>query len=218
MGSTTGLLVKLLDARERLPVHCHPTRQFARDVLGSPFGKAEAWIVVATRQVPGAEPPNVRVGFGSRPHTRGARGPRDPPGSSGTASKHGFDPSPRRLALSREARGVPRDRRRSVPGRAPGADRLLDPRRVERLPDRARRCAPWARPGMSCWTSSIAGAMTEKRLADLYGAARAEDRSSRTVDELAPLHRRAVRTSTPCAWRRAVPRRGRSLERIPSRS
>jgi mannose-6-phosphate isomerase len=65
MGSTTGLLVKLLDARERLPVHCHPTRQFAREVLGSPFGKAEAWIVVATRQLPGAEPPNVRVGFGA---------------------------------------------------------------------------------------------------------------------------------------------------------
>jgi len=63
MGLTTGLLVKLLDARERLPIHCHPTRQFARDVLCSPFGKAEAWIVLATRQLPGAEPPNVRVGF-----------------------------------------------------------------------------------------------------------------------------------------------------------
>jgi len=65
MGSTTGVLVKLLDARERLPIHCHPTRPFARDVLGSPFGKAEAWIVLATRHLPGAEPPNVRVGFGA---------------------------------------------------------------------------------------------------------------------------------------------------------
>lgn len=63
MGSTTGLLVKLLDARERLPIHCHPTRDFAREVLGSPFGKAEAWIVLATRQVPGAEAPNIRIGF-----------------------------------------------------------------------------------------------------------------------------------------------------------
>ncbi|MHB8890637.1 MAG: mannose-6-phosphate isomerase [Candidatus Limnocylindrales bacterium] len=63
MGSTTGLLVKLLDARERLPVHCHPTREFAREILGSPFGKAEAWIVLATRHLPGEEAPNVRVGF-----------------------------------------------------------------------------------------------------------------------------------------------------------
>lgn len=62
-GSTTGVLVKLLDASQRLPVHCHPTREFARRILGSPFGKAEAWIVLATRQVPGAEPPNVRLGF-----------------------------------------------------------------------------------------------------------------------------------------------------------
>lgn len=63
MGSTTGLLVKLLDARERLPIHCHPTRDFAREILGSPFGKAEAWLVLATRQVPGAEAPNIRIGF-----------------------------------------------------------------------------------------------------------------------------------------------------------
>lgn len=62
-GPTTGLLVKLLDARIRLPVHCHPNRPFARTVLGSPFGKAEAWIILATREVPGAEAPNVRIGF-----------------------------------------------------------------------------------------------------------------------------------------------------------
>jgi mannose-6-phosphate isomerase len=48
-GTSTGLLVKLLDAAERLPVHAHPSRDFARANLGSPFGKAEAWIVVATR-------------------------------------------------------------------------------------------------------------------------------------------------------------------------
>jgi len=48
-GTSTGLLVKLLDAAERLPVHAHPSRDFARANLGSPFGKTEAWIVVATR-------------------------------------------------------------------------------------------------------------------------------------------------------------------------
>lgn len=48
-GTSTGLLVKLLDAAERLPVHAHPSRDFALTELGSPFGKTEAWIVLATR-------------------------------------------------------------------------------------------------------------------------------------------------------------------------
>ena len=48
-GTSTGVLVKLLDAAERLPVHAHPDRAFARDHLGSAFGKTEAWIVLATR-------------------------------------------------------------------------------------------------------------------------------------------------------------------------
>jgi mannose-6-phosphate isomerase len=62
-GVTTGVLVKLLDAAIRLPVHAHPTRAFARRHLGSSFGKAEAWIALATRELPGLEPPNVRLGF-----------------------------------------------------------------------------------------------------------------------------------------------------------
>jgi mannose-6-phosphate isomerase len=41
-----GLLVKLLDAGERLPVHCHPSRAAARSLLGSPFGKTEGWAVL----------------------------------------------------------------------------------------------------------------------------------------------------------------------------
>jgi mannose-6-phosphate isomerase len=40
-------LVKLLDAGERLPVHFHPGRDFAREALGLGFGKTEAWIIVA---------------------------------------------------------------------------------------------------------------------------------------------------------------------------
>jgi mannose-6-phosphate isomerase len=48
-GTSTGLLVKLLDAAERLPVHAHPDRDFAREVFDSPFGKTEAWIVLDTR-------------------------------------------------------------------------------------------------------------------------------------------------------------------------
>jgi len=41
-----GLLVKLLDAGQRLPVHFHPDRAFAREALGSPYGKTEAWLIV----------------------------------------------------------------------------------------------------------------------------------------------------------------------------
>jgi mannose-6-phosphate isomerase len=44
-----GVLVKLLDPAERLPVHFHPDRAFAAEHFGSSFGKTEAWIVVATR-------------------------------------------------------------------------------------------------------------------------------------------------------------------------
>jgi mannose-6-phosphate isomerase len=62
-GPTTALLVKLLDAGSRLPVHGHPTREFARHILHSQFGKAEAWIVLATRQVPGELTPRVWLGF-----------------------------------------------------------------------------------------------------------------------------------------------------------
>ena len=49
-AGTTGVLVKLLDAAQRLPVHAHPSRAFAAEHLGSPFGKTEAWIVLATRE------------------------------------------------------------------------------------------------------------------------------------------------------------------------
>jgi mannose-6-phosphate isomerase len=49
-SGSTGLLVKLLDSAERLPVHAHPDRAFAQEHFGSPFGKTEAWIVLATRE------------------------------------------------------------------------------------------------------------------------------------------------------------------------
>lgn len=47
-GSSPALLVKLLDAGQRLPVHVHPTRRFAASHLGCPFGKTEAWVVLDT--------------------------------------------------------------------------------------------------------------------------------------------------------------------------
>jgi mannose-6-phosphate isomerase len=47
---TPDVLVKLLDPVERLPVHAHPDRAFARAHFASPYGKTEAWVVVATRE------------------------------------------------------------------------------------------------------------------------------------------------------------------------
>jgi mannose-6-phosphate isomerase len=65
-GDDPALLVKLLHAGERLPVHCHPDRDFARRHLGCPWGKTEAWVVV------GGDAPD-------RPGDHPG-GPPDPPG------------------------------------------------------------------------------------------------------------------------------------------
>ena len=45
----TGVLVKLLDAGQRLPLHVHPDRRFATEHLASPYGKTEAWVIVSAR-------------------------------------------------------------------------------------------------------------------------------------------------------------------------
>jgi mannose-6-phosphate isomerase len=57
-GADPALLVKLLDAGQRLPLHVHPGRDFATRHLASPYGKTEAWIVLE------AEPDaGVHLGF-----------------------------------------------------------------------------------------------------------------------------------------------------------
>ena len=65
-GTDPALLTKLLDAGERLPVHFHPGRAFAREHLGLGHGKTEAWIILEAE--PGA---TVHVGFTEdvEPHT-----------------------------------------------------------------------------------------------------------------------------------------------------
>jgi mannose-6-phosphate isomerase len=45
-GASPALLVKLLDAGQRLPVHAHPSREWARRHLDCPYGKTEAWVIV----------------------------------------------------------------------------------------------------------------------------------------------------------------------------
>lgn len=44
-----GVLVKFLDSAIRLPMQVHPTREFSRQHFNSPYGKAEAWLILATR-------------------------------------------------------------------------------------------------------------------------------------------------------------------------
>ncbi len=58
-GPDPALLVKLLHAGERLPVHCHPSRAFSRRHLDCPFGKTEAWVIVEAE----GERPLVHLGF-----------------------------------------------------------------------------------------------------------------------------------------------------------
>ncbi|MBI5471373.1 MAG: hypothetical protein HY961_03420 [Ignavibacteriae bacterium] len=60
-GTSSALLVKLLDAAERLIIHAHPTKAFAKDHLNSCFGKTEAWFVLETR--PDVEEPYVLIAF-----------------------------------------------------------------------------------------------------------------------------------------------------------
>lgn len=68
-ADSTALLVKLLDAGQRLPVHFHPSDVFARGHFASHFGKHEAWVVLGTS---GADP-RVHVGFTTPPSRRTLR-------------------------------------------------------------------------------------------------------------------------------------------------
>jgi mannose-6-phosphate isomerase len=61
-GPVTGVLVKLLSPAGPVPLHAHPTRDWARRHLGSAFGKTEAWILLDTPG-DGAEPAHAGIGF-----------------------------------------------------------------------------------------------------------------------------------------------------------
>ena len=56
-GSSTELLLKLLDPDQRLPVHYHPNRAFAKKHLALDHGKTEAWIILEA-------PAGAHVGLG----------------------------------------------------------------------------------------------------------------------------------------------------------
>jgi mannose-6-phosphate isomerase len=50
-GADTRLLVKLLDAGQRLPLHAHPDVSFAAQHLRRAHGKAEAWFIIDGGQI-----------------------------------------------------------------------------------------------------------------------------------------------------------------------
>ena len=61
-GTSLGTLVKLLDSAEELPLQVHPSRADAKKYLHSEYGKTEAWLVLATREIKG-EKPYLLIGF-----------------------------------------------------------------------------------------------------------------------------------------------------------
>jgi len=61
-GPVTGVLVKLLSPAGQVPLHAHPARAWARQHLGSRFGKTEAWILLDTPG-DGREPAYAGIGF-----------------------------------------------------------------------------------------------------------------------------------------------------------
>lgn len=57
-----GVLVKMIDSKERLTIQVHPTREKAGQYFGSDFGKTECWHIVATREDEGCKP-YIYAGF-----------------------------------------------------------------------------------------------------------------------------------------------------------
>ncbi len=61
-GAKTGVLVKLIDAGERLTVQVHPDKQKARSLFNSNYGKTECWYVLDDKPVNRIKP-CIYIGF-----------------------------------------------------------------------------------------------------------------------------------------------------------
>lgn len=46
---SSGVLIKLLDAAERLGIQVHPTKEYAKKNFGTDYGKTECWYILDTR-------------------------------------------------------------------------------------------------------------------------------------------------------------------------
>lgn len=62
LGATTGVLVKIIDAGERLTIQAHPSREKSPILFNSPFGKTECWHILGGRTINGEEP-CIYMGF-----------------------------------------------------------------------------------------------------------------------------------------------------------
>lgn len=58
-GEGLGVLLKLLDAADRLHIQAHPNDAYVRERFGAPRGKTECWYVLSTR----SEDASVLLGF-----------------------------------------------------------------------------------------------------------------------------------------------------------
>jgi mannose-6-phosphate isomerase len=154
-GHDPALLVKILDAGERLPVHFHPGRAFARESLGLNFGKTGAWLIIDAE--PGAVAHLGLTEPGSE-QTLAEWVPAQDMAGCWTRSSRCGPHAPATCPWSRPApctpwRGDPDDR-------APGADRPVGAARVRALRDEQRQRASEARLGTG------AGGDRSRRCAD----------------------------------------------------
>ncbi len=62
VGATPGVLLKVIDAAERLTIQVHPDKAAARRLFHSEFGKTECWHILGGRKI-GNEKPCVYIGF-----------------------------------------------------------------------------------------------------------------------------------------------------------
>jgi mannose-6-phosphate isomerase len=59
---TTGVLIKMLDSKERLTIQVHPDKEYARTMFNSEFGKTESWYILGGREING-EKSYIYLGF-----------------------------------------------------------------------------------------------------------------------------------------------------------
>lgn len=61
-GVNFGVLTKFLDSAERLPIQVHPTKDAAKRLFNSDYGKTESWYILNSRVIDGEEP-YILLGF-----------------------------------------------------------------------------------------------------------------------------------------------------------
>ncbi len=60
-GQELGMLIKVIDAAERLTIQVHPDKTFAKEILNSDYGKTESWYILDCD-------PQAHIYLGFKPH------------------------------------------------------------------------------------------------------------------------------------------------------